>query len=72
MVHKYSYFKIGKDIYNKIIKIYDNIEQIIINELSNKFILKTNHGREFNFIANNKSEINFFNCKSNIIRLDVY
>ena len=59
MLHKYSHFKIGKDICNKIIKIYNNIEQINLNELPNKFILRTNHGSGFNFIVNNKSEFNF-------------
>ena len=63
MLHKYSYFKIGKDICNKIIKIYDNIEQINLNELPNKFVLKTNHGSGFNFITNNKSEFNFSTAK---------
>ena len=70
MLHKFSYFKIGKDICNKIIKIYDNIEQININELPNKFVLKTNHGSGFNFIVNNKSEFNFSTCNSNNKRLD--
>ena len=70
MLHKYSYFKIGKYICNKIIKIYDNIEQINTNELPNKFVLKINHGSGFNFIVNNKSEFNFSTCKSNIKRLD--
>ena len=70
MLHKFSYFKIGKDICNKIIKIYDNIEQININELSNKFVLKINHESRFNFIVNNKSEFNFSTCNSNNKRLD--
>ena len=64
LLHKYSFFKIGKDICNKIIKIYDNIEQININELPNKFVLKTNHGSGFNFIVNNKSKFNFTTAKS--------
>ena len=63
LLHKYSYFKIGKDICNKILKIYDNIEQININELPNKFVLKTNHGSGFNFIVNNKSQFNFSTAK---------
>ena len=66
MLYKYSYFKIGKDICNKIIKIYDNIEQINLNELPNKFVLRTNHGSGFNFIVNNKSEFNFSTEKRNI------
>ena len=64
LLHKYSYFKIGKDIYNKIIKIYDNIEKINLNELPNKFVLKTNHGSGFSFIANNNSEFNFSTAKA--------
>ena len=63
MLHKYSYFKIGKEICNKIIKIYGNIEQINLNEVPNKFVLRTNHGRGFNVIVNNKSKFNFPTAK---------
>ena len=63
MLHKYSYFKIGKYICNKIIKTHGNIEQINLNVLPNKFVLRTNYGNWFNFIVNNKSEFNFSTAK---------
>ena len=64
LLHEYSKKKLGKDICNKIIKIYNNAEEFELNELPNTFILKTNHGSGFNFIVNNKSNIDFINIKS--------
>ena len=37
-------------------KIYDNPDQINIDELPEQFVLKTNHGSGFNIIVRNKKE----------------
>ena len=58
--------KIGKDICNKIIKIYDNTEQINFDELPNKFVLKTNHGSGFNIIVNNKTNLDINEAKNKL------
>ena len=50
LLHEYSKKKLGKDICNKILKIYNNINEININELPNQFALKVNHGSGFNII----------------------
>ena len=64
LLHDYSKKKLGKDICNKIIKIYNNAEEIHINELPNKFVLKTNHGSGFNIIVKNKSNLNIIHIKN--------
>jgi hypothetical protein len=63
LLHEFSKRKLGIDICNKILKIYNNAEEIKLNELPNKFILKTNHGSGFNLIVNNKSNIDHTNIK---------
>ena len=66
LLHEYSKKKLGKDICNKILKIYENIEEININELPDKFVLKTNHGSGFNIIINNKSNFDYISAKNNL------
>lgn len=66
LLHEYSKKKLGKDICNKIIKIYDNPEQIKLEELPDKFVLKTNHGSGFNIIVNNKTNLNINETKNKL------
>ena len=63
LLHYYSKRKIGKDICNKILKIYQSEKEIDINELPNQFVLKTNHGCGFNIIVEDKKEFNLTNAK---------
>ena len=58
LVHEYSIEKLGKDICNKILKIYSNAEEINFDELPNQFAIKTNHGNSYNIIVKNKAIIN--------------
>ena len=58
MLHKYSKFILGKDYCNKIIKVYDNANEINFTELPQQFVLKTNHGSSFNFFVYNKTKLN--------------
>ena len=58
MLHKYSRYILGKDICNRIIKVYDNVNQINFTELPEQFVLKTNHGSSFNFFVYNKTKLN--------------
>lgn len=66
LLHKYSKFKLGKDICNKIIKIYQNSAQIDFNELPNNFVIKANHGSGYNIIVNNKTNLNFEQTKKQL------
>ena len=66
LVHEYTKKKLGKDICNKIFKIYSNEEEININELPEKFVLKTNHGSGYNIIVDNKENFNIKDAKEKI------
>ena len=62
LVHEYSVEKIGKDICVPIIKIYNSPNEIDFSKLPNKFVLKCNHGYNFNIICRDKSKINMYEC----------
>ena len=66
LLHKYSKKILGKDICNKIVKIYYNVDKINLNDLPYKFVLKTNHGSSFNIIVNNKSNFDFLEAKKKL------
>ena len=66
LLHEYSKKKLGKDICNKILKIYDNEEQINFDELPKQFVIKTNHGSGFNIIVDNKTNLNINNTKKSL------
>ena len=63
LLHYYSKKKIGKDICNKILKIYHSEKEIDIKELPNQFVIKTNHGSAFNIIVEDKTKLNLKNAK---------
>ena len=65
-LHEYSKRKLGIDICNKILKVYNNTEEIQIKDLPEKFVLKANHGSAFNIIINNKSNLDFIYAKRNL------
>lgn len=65
-LHEYSKKILGKDICVPIIKIYNNINEIKLNELPNQFVLKLNHGSGMNIICNNKLEFNLSLAKSKL------
>ena len=67
LLHNYSIKKLGKDICVPIIKIYNDSEDINLNELPEKFVLKCNHGSGMNILCNNKSnfDINMAKIKLN-------
>ena len=58
LVHEYSIEKLGKDICNKILRIYNDANEINFDELPNKFAIKTNHGNSYNIIVKDKSLLN--------------
>ena len=58
-LRKYSKYILGKDYCNKILKVYDNVNQINLSELPEQFVFKTNHGSSFNFFVYNKTKLNF-------------
>ena len=58
LLHEYSKEILGKDICNKVLKIYNQSNQIIFDELPMQFVLKVNHGSSFNIIVENKTNLN--------------
>jgi hypothetical protein len=63
LLHYYSKKIIGKDICNKILRIYNSEKEINIRELPNQFVLKTNHGSGYNIIVDNITEFNLTQAK---------
>ena len=66
LLHQYSKKILGKDICVPILKIYNNIDEIKLDELPDKFVLKCNHGSRFNILCNNKSHFNITEAKIKI------
>lgn len=57
-LREYCKEKIGKDICVPIIKIYNNVKDIIWDELPNQFVIKCNHGSGMNIIVKDKAKLN--------------
>lgn len=56
----YNYIKNNYDdsILNRLIAVYDNADKIDWNDLPHKFVLKCNHGCEYNIVVENKDKLN--------------
>lgn len=65
-LHEYSQKILGKDICVPIIKIYNNSNEINIDELPKQFVLKCNHGSNMNIIVSDKSVFNFEKAKRSL------
>lgn len=65
-LNEYCKEAIGENLCPNILKVYDSVDGIKLNELPDKFILKCNHGSGFNIIVNNKSTFNLESAKSKI------
>ena len=73
LLHEYSKKKLGKDICNKIIKIYNNVNQLNLDELPQKCVIKTNHGSGYNIFVTNKTLLNIIEVRKkldNWIKID--
>jgi hypothetical protein len=66
LVHEYAKEKIGKDICNKILKIYNNVEEINFDELPQQYAIKANHGNSFNIIVTNKTKLDVKYAKESL------
>jgi len=63
LLRNYSKKKLGKDICVPILKIYNNIDEINLDELPEKFILKCNHGSAMNIFCEDKSKFDLLKAK---------
>ena len=63
LLRNYSKKIIGKDLCAPILKIYNNIEEINLDELPEKFVLKCNHGSAMNIFCEDKSKFDLLKAK---------
>ena len=63
LLRQYSKKILGKDICAPIFKIYNNIHEINLDELPEKFVLKCNHGSAMNIFCKDKNNFNFTHAK---------
>ena len=63
LLHDFSINKLGKDICVPIIKIYNDSNDINLEELPNKFVLKCNHGSGMNILCSNKTNFDINRAK---------
>lgn len=65
-LREYCADKLGKDICIPIIKVYDSVEDINLNELPQSFVLKCNHGSGMNIIVKDKKKFNLQKAKNKL------
>ena len=65
-LHKYSQKILHKDICVPILKIYNDVNDINLEELPNKFVLKLNHGSGMNILCKNKLTFDLINAKKKL------
>ena len=63
---EYSKKILGKDICIPILKIYNNVEEININELPEQFVLKCNHGSSMNIFCKDKKNFDINSAKKKL------
>ena len=63
LLRNYSKIILGKDICAPILKIYNNVDEINLDDLPDKFVLKCNHGSGMNLICEDKSKFNLNKAK---------
>jgi hypothetical protein len=62
-IHEYSKKVLGKDICSPILKVYDDSNEINLNELPDKFVLKCNHGSGMNIFCKDKKTFDLEKAK---------
>ena len=65
-LHNFSEKILGKDICVPILKIYKNENEINLDELPEKFVIKANHGSGMNIICKNKSKFDIIKTKKKL------
>ena len=66
LLRNYTIKKLGKDICAPILKIYNNVDEINLDELPEKFVLKCNHGSGMNIICRDKKTFNLTDAKQKL------
>ena len=63
LLRNYTKKILGKDICPQILKIYKDIDEINLDELPEKFVLKCNHGSGMNIVCDDKTKFNLARAK---------
>lgn len=58
-VRKYVEDKIGKDYLNELYDVFDSVNQINLDTLPNKFVLKATHGSGYNVVCEDKNNMDW-------------
>jgi len=66
LLRNYSKKILGKDICAPILKIYNSSDEIYLNDLPDKFVLKCNHGSQMNIICKDKNTFDLENAKKKL------
>ena len=66
LLHEYSIKKLGKDICVPIIKTYDDANEIKLEDLPQKFVLKCNHGSGMNILCIDKTNFDIEKAKKQL------
>ena len=66
LLRNYSQKILGKDICVPIIKIYKDVDEINLDDLPEKFVLKCNHGSGMNIVCKNKKIFNLTKAKQKL------
>lgn len=59
LVREYVADKVGDTYLNEVYDVYTNLNEISLNKLPDKFVLKGTHGSAFNIVCSNKSDLNW-------------
>lgn len=65
-LHEYCKEKLGKDICIPIIKVYDSVDDINLDELPKSFVLKCNHYPGSDIVAKDKNKFDFEEAKKSL------
>lgn len=68
-LHDYSKEILGEDICVPIVKVYNNVSDIKLSDLPDKFIMKANHGYNMNIICKDKTKFDLTAAK---LKLDAW
>jgi len=66
LVREYAKEKLGFDINIPILKVYDSVDDINLDELPDKFVIKCNHGSSMNIVVKDKSSFDFEKAKDKL------
>ncbi len=58
--------KLGEEYLVPLIAVYDDIDSMSINNLTNQFVIKVNHGSGWNIICRDKSQLDWDHAKFNL------